>query len=1021
MGPMKDIKDFNPFPGLRPFTPEDRSLFFGREAESDEVISKLLKNGYISVLGAAGSGKSSLVYSGILPKIKDLKIKESSVWRILPFSPGNDPLGNFAAVFSRAIADRGQEPPDKEILLSELENGSGNFSDLAKKYLIQLDDKVLLIIDQFEELFRYNAYSKSGSTQSQVNKFVDFLLRSVNKSDANTFIIVSMRSEYLGECSHYKGLTMLVNNSNYLVPEMGIENLREVITGPVKFAGAKIDGELVETLLSCMREQHSQLLVLQHAMKRTWSYWLEHKDKDKPISIADYESVGALEKAIDQNAEKLYEELSPRGKEICSTLFKTITRKGSDNKGLRHPVDVAAIKTIAACSDKELFEVVQKFRSLSFPIITPGDDISLKDTSVIDLRNENIIRFWNRLKDWVDYEASSTEMYLRLSDASALYQQGKTGLFKPPDLQIAIKWRDEFKPTLAWAVQYNPAFERAMVYLRTSEKAFLEEEQNKIGKQKKKIKRNRQITRILGLAVLIALGLILVTSLQKTAAEKKIILSENHSIRLIQGLAVADSFAIIAAQDAEVAKEQKIAADIQKSLAEKTAEEALLQRNRAYKQSDSVKRAKLRADQNTQIAIEQRNTAQQQRMLSLGKSMSLKSLQMDGQKDLQTLMAYQAYLFNKRNNGPSNEADIYAGLYNVAMQYGNINIKSFKGHNSEIKSIAFLPGKREFFTSGNDGKVLKWSMDKKDQTLQVIYSGNDIIEVLAVSPDASWLACGSSNSSIRMIPLKGNDIAFDMSGHNGGIKSLIFSYDGKYLYSAALDGKVLKWDLAARTSINVATGSMEITSIDISSRGNYLAGISTDGNVVVWNPDQNSDNFRIETTGKNIKVVRFNPENNLLAIGDVEGNVELWDISLRKKLSEVKAHNGQINDIQFNTALNQMATTGNDKKLKLFNIKDPTDLTESPVTLADNEGLVLVIQYSPDGQMIISGESGGSMNLRGRPSHVDYLVSDICNLISRNMTQEEWNVYVAKDIPLEKTCLAGSYNIKVEPIKPANK
>ena len=1017
MGPMKDIKDFNPFPGLRPFTPEDRAMFFGRETESDEVISKLLKNRYISVIGAAGCGKTSLINSGILPKISDLKIMESSVWRILPFCPGNDPLDNLAGAFSRGITIAGNKPVDKEIILSELKNGTCSFSELVRKYLEKKDDNVLLVIDQFEDLFRYNTSSKSDSQQSTANKFVDFLLRSLNSLDANIFVIVSMRSEYIGECSHYKGLTMLINNSNYFVPELEFVNFREVIAGPVKLAGAKIDEELVETLLSDMKEQHGQLPVLQHAMMRTFLYWSERNEIDKPISRSDYESIGSLKKAINQHAEKLYEELSQRGQEICSILFKTITRKSSDNKGLRHPVEVSVVKAIAACSAEELYEIVEKFRTLSFPFITTGDDIILKETTVIDLRNENLIPLWNRLKDWVDNEAFATEMYLRLSDASALYQQGKTGLFRPPDLQIAIKWRDEYKPTLTWAVQYNPAFERAMVYLRTSEKAFLEEEQNKISKQKKNIKRNRQIIRILGLAVFIALGLMLVTFLQKSAAEKKIALSENKRIKLLQGVAVADSFAIVAAQETEMAKEQKIAADIKKALAEKTAEEALRQRNSAYRLSDSVRRANLKAVQNTKLAIEQRNAAQQQRMLSLSKSMSLKSLQMNGQKDLQTLVAYQAYLFNKRNNGPDNEADIYAGLYNVAMQYGSINVKSYKGSGSEIKSIAFLPGKKEFFTSGNDGKVLKWSMDKKDQTLQVVYSGSDIIEVLAVSPDASWLACGSSNSSIHMIPLKGNDIAYEMGGHKGGIKSLIFSYDGKYLYSAALDGKVLKWDIAARTSMNVSTGSMEITSIDVSSRGNYLAGLSTDGNVVVWNPDQNSDNFRIETTGKNIKVVRFNPDNNLLALGDAEGNVELWDISVRKKLSEVKAHNGQINDIRFNTTLNQMATSGNDKKLKLFNVKNPADLSELPVTLADNDGLVLVMQFSPDGQMIVSGESGGGMNLKGRPSHVDYLVSDICNLISRNMTQEEWNVYVAKDIPLEKTCIAGNYNIKVEPIK----
>jgi WD40 repeat protein len=1010
MGSTNDIKDFNPFPGLRPFAPEDSNVFFGREAESDEVIIKLLKNKYITVIGASGNGKSSLIYGGVLPKIMNLKTKESLIWRIISFSPGNNPFGNLAAALSNGINNSDQKKIDPDVILSDLNDNPGSFSDIARKYLINHDDNVLLVIDQFEELFRYISSGKSEISHKTVVKFIDFLINSFIKPDKNVFIIVTMRSEYLGECSHYKYLTRFVNNSSYLVPDLGTENWREAIEGPVNFAGAKIDPELVKILLDDLRDRNDQLPVLQHAMMRTWAHWKKLDEPDKPISIADYNSAGTMNEAVSLHANEAYQELDQRGKEICAIMFKAITKKGSDNKGLRHPSDIETIRTIASCSDEELYDVVEKFRNPSRSFITSSENVILSDRSVIDLRNECLIRSWDRLKDWIDDEASAMQIYLRLSESSALYQQGKASLCRPPDLQPAIIWRNQYKPTLSWAVQYNPAFERAMVYLRTSEKAYFEEEQNKISLQKRKIKRSRLITRILGIAVLVTIGFMLFEYVQKLTAERQTIIAERQKIQAVKGKAIADSFAVIVLQkkiisdstadaaikDVKDVREQKIIADSQKSFAERNAKEALRQKN---------------------LAEEQRDGTQRLRMLSIGKSMSLKSLQMVGQKDLQTLLAYQAYLFNKKNNGPENDADIYAGLYNVSLQYGSINFRSYKAHKGEIKSIAFVPGKNEFFTSGNDGRVIKCSLEKNDQALQVVYSGNDIIDVLAVSPDASWLACGSSNSSIKMIPLKGNNTGYEMNGHKGGIKSLIFSYDGKYLYSAALDGKVLKWDIAARTSINVSTGSMEITSIDISSNGNYLAGISADGNVVVWNPEQNSDNFRIETAGENVKAVRFNPGNNLLAIGDADGTVELWDINLHKKLSEVKAHNGQINDIQFNTTLKQMATAGNDKKLKIFNIKDPTDLTEPPVTLTDNEGFVLVMQFSPDGQMIISGESGGENNLISRQSHVDYLVHDICNMVSRNMTQEEWNLYVGKDIPLEKTCQSNNFNIKIEPMK----
>jgi WD40 repeat protein len=1004
-----DKKKINPYPGLKPFAPDNSDLFFGRDAESDEVILKLLKNRYITVIGASGTGKSSLIFGGVLPKIMNLKIRESSIWKIISISPGNDPFGNLSDALSKGIAVPNQKKVEKDVILSDLIDKQTGLSDIVRKYMIRHDDNILLVIDQFEEIFRYISSGKSDVSDTTAITFIEFLVNSVIKPDLNIFIIVSIRSEFLRECSHYKGLTSLVNNSNYLVADMEAKNLREVIERPVNYVGAKIDPKLVETILNDLKDRTYKLPVLQHALMRTWDHWQELDEPQRPISKADYDSIGTINNAVSLHADKIYDELDGRGKEICMILFKTITRKGSDNIGSRHPSDIKTIKAVAGCSDKEIFDVIEVFRNSSLSFITPRKDIVLNDSSVIDLQNECLIGLWNRLKDWVDDEDSSMQMYLRLSEASALYQQGKRSLYRPPDLQLAINWRNLNNPTLSWAVQYNPAFERAMVYLRTSEIEYLEEEQNKIIQQKKKVRRTKQITRIFGIALLIAIGITLFEYVQKSTLERQSLIAEKQKIQTAKEKAIADSFAVIvikhkiisdstasaALKDAAVAREQKIVADVQKSFAERNAEKALRQKNLAFEQKDVVQRL---------------------RMLSVSKSMSLRSLQMTGQKDLQTLLAYQAYLFNKMNNGPDNDADIYAGLYNVALQYGSINYKSFKGHNGDIKSIAFVPGKNEFYTSGNDGKILKWSLEKNNQTLQVIYSGSDIMDVLSVSPDASWLACGGSGSFIRMIPLKGNNIGYELAGHKGGIKSLIFSYDGKYLYSAALDGKVLKWDIAARTSVNVATGSMEITSIDISSGGNYLAGISTDGNVVVWNPEQNSDNFKIETTGKNIKVVKFNPENNLLAIGDADGNVELWDINLHKKLSEVKAHTGRVNDIKFNTSLKQMATAGEDKKLKIFNIKNPADLSEPPVTLNDNEGFVLVMQFSPDGQMIISGESGGTNNLIIRPSHVDYLVHDICNMVSRNMTQEEWNVFVGKDVPLEKTCPDKSYNIKVEPI-----
>jgi len=1030
MGTNRDIKNFNPYPGLRPFAPEESDLFFGREGESAEVLGKLVKNRFVTVIGASGSGKSSLIYCGVLPRVRSLQMKESSDWRIISFRPGNDPFANLAEAISIDASAIGQNKIDRNDILAELQENPEGIIAVVKKFLINSNEKVLLVVDQFEELFRYSSLGKKDTSVAPTAKFVDSMVNAVSQSAVNVFTIVTMRSDFIGECAHYQGLTQLINNSNYLVPHMGKENYRAAIEGPVKYAGAVIDPALVEILLNDIGDRTDQLPVLQHAMMRTWSHWQELDEPDRMISKTDYESVGTMSDAMSLHANEAYEELSLRGKEICEMMFKTITEKGSDNKGLRHPSGVVAVKSIASCTSEELFEVVEKFRIPSRSFITPRQNVPLSDESVIDLSHESLMRLWDRLREWVEDEALSVQMYVRLSDASAMYQQGKTSLWRPPDLQLAINWRDQHKPTLTWAERYNPAFERAMVYLRTSEKEYLEEEENKIRLQKKQMKRTRIVAMILGVAAIISVGFMLFAFVQQIAADRQRILAEeNRKLAEIQTVladsakvvaveqrAKADSSATEAILSAAEAERQRIVAESQTKIAKYNATVAQQQTAIAEQQTDSATRAKELAIRNEQEAIRERENALRLRMLSIGKAMSIKSLQTGGQKDLQTLLAYQAYLFNKKNAGLENDADIYAGLYNVAVQYGSTNYKSFKGHSGAIKSIAYVPGKREFYTSGEDGKVLKWSLDGKDQTLQIVYSGTDIIEVLAVSPDQSWLACGSGNSSIRMIPLQGNSVGFEMTGHTGKIKSLIFSFDGKHLYSASLDGKVLKWDLAARTNTNITNGSIKITSIDISSNGNFIAGISSDGNVLVWDPDNNSESFRVETVGKNIKTIRFSPD-GLLAIGDANGTVELWDINKRAKISEVKAHIAQVNDIRFNTTLKQMATASNDKTLKIFNISDPSDLTEPPLTFTDNDDWVLAMQFSNDGQLIISSTYSGANNLLSRPTHVDYLVQDICNIVSRNMTQTEWNTYVAKEIPLENTCPEKSYNIKVNAIK----
>ncbi len=1016
MKSKEEINEINPFPGLRPFTPEESELFFGREKESDEVFSKLLRNRFVTVTGASGSGKSSLVYCGILPRIKEMGRKEFSPWRIIIFRPGNDPFESLAHAIHENIAETGLKEVPVETLLSDLHRESDGISIALKKHIIRGYEKVLLVVDQFEELFRYRTSDTGGTYGTETGEFVENLVNAVSLSDSRVYTIVTMRADFMGECAYYQGLTQLINTSNFLIPRMERENYRQVIEGPVKYAGASIDKSFVETLLDDIDEHSDQLPVLQHALMRTWNHWLELKDPERPLGYADYDSVGTMRNAMARHADEAFGELDNRGREICRRMFRALTEKGSDNRGIRRPTVFSTLKSIIDCSSAELAEVIEKFRQPSRSFLTPRYGLPLNEDSVIDLSHESLIRLWSRLTAWVDEEASSIQMYLKLAESSSLYQHGKTGLMRTPDLQLAINWRDREKPTLKWARRYDPAFERAMVFLRTSEKEYLDEEERKLKIQRSKMKRTRIMTIFFGGATIIALGLMISAFIQKVSADRqkaleetKRILAEKEKIKADSTASVAfmklqesDSGAVIARRDAEEALKQKAFIQSRLSAAESFA--------------DSAQSAVIEASLMAASATEQKDEAVRLRMLSVGKSLSLRSLQLDGNKDLQTLLAYQAYLFNKKNGGSDNDADIYSGLYNITRQYA-IGYKTFNGHEGEIKSIAFHPDGKEFFTSGSDGKVLKWTLSGDNRNFSEIYSGEKVIEILAVNPDASWLAAGETNSSVHMIPLSGEGVKYKLSAHTDRINSLNFSSDGNFLYSASLDGRVLKWDLNEKTCTNVTPAGTGIIKVDVSSGGEYFAGINSENKIIVWNPENNHNYFMIETVRKKINVIRFLPDKSILAIGDPEGFVELWDVVLRERISFVKAHTSKVNDIQFSRVKEQMATAGADRSVRIFNIRNVSDLSEPPVIITDNEGSVITIQFSPDGQSIISGTDKGKNNLVSRLTHSDFMVRDICSLVTRNMTQDEWNLYVGRDIPFEKTCTDSEIKIRIREVK----
>lgn len=1004
MTTKNDMVRSNPFPGLRAFRPEEGHLFFGRIESTSKVVNRLIENRFVAVIGASGSGKSSLVLSGVIPSLLQENEKGKKIWSYIVIRPALNPIDNLAGELSALSAGAAFTYMPTANVAASLHNRSEGIIDIVNKIRKNLRQQIVIVIDQFEEIFRYSPASTRGYIGDEATDFIDLLVNAAQQPDQGLYLILTLRSEYVSECSRFHSLTNLLNSGSYLLPQLTRETLGTVIEEPVKISGATIDRGLVRTIISDLGDKSGQLPVLQHLLMRLWSQWSKCGDLSRSLSMADYEAIGRMKGAISQHAGQAFNTLDDRHKYVCSRMFRSITVRTDDGKEIRKPERISTIASLTGCDEQELTHVAEVFRMPEYSFITPVKEIPLSSESIIDLSHESIIRLWDTLKKWLDDEEASKRLYLQLASAAALNQEGNGKLWGPPELQMAIKWRNENNPTLAWAEKLDPAFERTMLFLKNSEEEFNAKEEYNKKAGKKKIKRSRLFAGILGLIVIITLAALgTALSLKSRAEKQKTIALKLKDDALAINDRLTDSLEIIS--DTLKLAEGEINAAHTTMLAAmnrvETADQKVAMAGRLIKEAESGK----------EEAIKKAAEEKRGKMISIAKSLAIRSLNHAGEKDLQILLALQGYIFNKRYAGAPNDADIYSAFYDVSKNYGNRYYSQFVTDGIVVTAMAEDPSGDNFYTADNRGRVLQWQADNPDKGYDVIWTGVKVIETMTVSPDATWLACGTATSEIIMIPLSSNSIGYQMTGTKGSITALIFTKSGNTLWSATLEGKVAEWDLTTRTCKDISSSLAGVTAIDISPDNSLLAGLTTDGKVVVCQIDSGNKFVILDLGDKHITSLRFVPWDERLVTGDEDGTIEVWNATEKRIADNFQGHDSPITHIAFNTFEKQMVTTGEEGVIKLWSM---TDLKEPPAIITDSGESLLHIGFTNDGKALLTA-SAGSVTLR--PSQVEYMTPGICSKVTRNLTPDEWSAFVGRDIEYEKSCQDKSYQIRVNEIR----
>ncbi len=1024
----------NPFPGLRAYSTEESHLFFGRDGQVDEILVNLSKNRFVTVMGFSGSGKSSLMFCGLIPVLYGGFVTQTggTDWHIITTRPGSRPIHNLAeSVVSYLMANGRLEPEEFEahvaIISSVLRSSTEGLVEITRFVQNETGQNVFFLVDQFEEIFRYRVDEEdSERAHNEALHYVNLVMTAVGQTKLSIYAALTMRSDFIGNCSLFPGLTALINQSNYLVPQLTREQKQMVIEGPVAVAGGLITPRLVKRLLNDAGSDQDQLPILQHALMRTWEYWKVNRETGEAVDIRHYNSIGKISQALSLHANEAFDELSTREKEIAEVLFKSVTEKSVENRGTRRACRLGLIAELSEASEREVIGVVDHFRRGGRSFLMPSGNVPLSEDSMIELSHESLMRIWNRLSNWVEEEFESAQMYKRLSDAAAMYQIGKTGLWRPPDLQLALNWQRKQKPTRAWAQRYDEAFERALVFLDTSRITYEAELKNQEMMQRRVLRRTRATAIVLGIAAAIAILFMVFAYMKMIEADRQteIATVKEQDARISEAKATAegkraDSLRIIAENaslDLKVAnveledalKETKIAQ--RKALAALT--EAKRQESIAVAANEGEREARGIAEAETQKALDNYNKATRLLMLTKAQAMAAKSRQENDDENLAGLLSMQAYHFHKRYVGNQYDPYIYSGLYYALTKLDDKAYNAIKVQGpprNRINTLAISSKGNTFYTAGVDGRIFRGNYIKLTNK-PVEFANAYPNKVISLSKNERYLVNGTDSAFVQIFDLQ-KDIKNPLvvKGFNGSTNDIEFLPDNSGFIIASGDFTAKDYKLSL---VNPASGELkslltlpaEGKSISISPDGTQVAVGTWSGKVYLVSLRDNSLRTIAEESAARILTVQFSPDGKSLAYGmddlkNKRGVVKLLTLGT----SEVRLFSGHLAgvfDVEFSPDGKLLASAGADKRLQMWVLDHPEDL---PIEMDNNNGFIFDIAFTPKSDYLIATTS--ESEIRVWPTDASLLAEKICPQLSRNLSPDEWSKYVGDDIDYEITCL----------------
>jgi signal transduction histidine kinase len=368
-----EVKEECPYQGLKAFEAEQKQFFFGRKQVVSKILGKLVEKPFVPIIGASGSGKSSVVRAGLIPQLEN-------GWQVLePIMPGVEPLAELKRAFSQLF---GRTEIREISTLIDTNNLSSVISRLPGS------DRFLLVVDQFEEVFTL------CFKDEERRRFIELLTQC---PEGRLTIVTTMRADFLEPCLSYELLTQLIQEQAVYMPPLVGAELEEAIASPANLQGYQLERGLLGTIQQeVVGQEKGCLPLLQFALTELWE---QRNRQTHLLTVAKYKELGGVIGALNRHAEKLYKSFTEQQQDWVKRIFLKLVRTGTQEKDTRQRQPKTKLLSIAddnSGAQEDISDVLEKLIQGRL-LVCDTENIG---EVWIDLAHEALMEGWEQFAEW---------------------------------------------------------------------------------------------------------------------------------------------------------------------------------------------------------------------------------------------------------------------------------------------------------------------------------------------------------------------------------------------------------------------------------------------------------------------------------------------------------------------------------------------------------------------------------------------------------------------------------------------